>query len=107
MATHSSILAWKILRTEEPGTYSPWGRKKLDMTEQLTHTHTHTHTHTFPKINCTARPPGPHRASSIPPSFCALRTSSHHTSSSLYLHVNMLEGGAHAARRIYFKPCLS
>jgi len=27
--------------------YKPWGRKELDMTEQLTHTHTHTHTHTL------------------------------------------------------------
>ena len=24
MATHSSILAWRIPRTEEPGGYSPW-----------------------------------------------------------------------------------
>ena len=32
MATHSSILAWRILRTEEPGGYSPWGRKELDTT---------------------------------------------------------------------------
>ena len=31
MATHSSILAWKIPWTEEPG--SPWGRKKLYTTE--------------------------------------------------------------------------
>ena len=37
MATHSSILAWKILRTEEPGGYSSWSHKQLDMTE---HTHT-------------------------------------------------------------------
>ena len=27
MATHSSILAWEILRTEEPG--SPWGHKRV------------------------------------------------------------------------------
>ena len=27
MATHSSILAWKIPWTKEPGGYSPWGRK--------------------------------------------------------------------------------
>ena len=28
MATHSSILAWRIPRTEEPGKlYSPWGHK--------------------------------------------------------------------------------
>ena len=37
MATHSSILAWKIPWTEEPGgLYSPWGRKKSNTTEQLT-----------------------------------------------------------------------
>ena len=24
MATHSSILAWRILWMEEPGVYSPW-----------------------------------------------------------------------------------
>ena len=35
MATHSSILAWKIPWTEEPVDYSPWGRKESDMTEQL------------------------------------------------------------------------
>ena len=34
MATHSSTLAWKIPRTEEPGRlYSPWGHKESDMTE--------------------------------------------------------------------------
>ena len=37
MATHSSILAWRIPRTEEPGGYSPWGPKESDMTEGLTH----------------------------------------------------------------------
>ena len=35
MATHSSILAWRIPRTEETEGYSPWGRKELDMTEHL------------------------------------------------------------------------
>jgi len=35
MATHSSILAWEIPWTEEPGGYSPWGREESDMTEQL------------------------------------------------------------------------
>ena len=38
MATHSSILAWRIPWAEEPGGYSPWGCRELDMTEQLTHT---------------------------------------------------------------------
>ena len=33
MATHSNTLAWKILWTEEPGRYSPWGHKESDMTE--------------------------------------------------------------------------
>ena len=36
LATHSSILAWGIPRTEEPGGLSPWGRKELDTTERLT-----------------------------------------------------------------------
>ena len=29
MATHSSILAWKIPWTEEPSGYSPWGCKRV------------------------------------------------------------------------------
>ena len=32
MTTHSSILAWEIPWTEEPGGYSPWGRKESAMT---------------------------------------------------------------------------
>ena len=32
MAAHSSTLAWKIPRTEEPG---PWGREESDTTERL------------------------------------------------------------------------
>ena len=32
MATHSSILARRILRTEEPGGLQPMGRTELDMT---------------------------------------------------------------------------
>ena len=35
MAAHPNILAWKIPWMEEPGGYSPWGCKELDMTEQL------------------------------------------------------------------------
>ena len=39
MATHSSILAWRLLWIEEAGRlYSPWGCKESDTTEQLTHT---------------------------------------------------------------------
>ena len=32
-ATHSSILAWRIPWTEEPGGLQSWGRTELDMTE--------------------------------------------------------------------------
>ena len=35
MTTHSSILASKIPRMEEPVGYSPWGHKELDTTERL------------------------------------------------------------------------
>ena len=41
MATYSSILAWKIPWTEEPGGLQSIGSQR-DMTE-----HTHTHTHTY------------------------------------------------------------
>ena len=41
MATHSSILAWKIPWTEEPGNPSPWDRKELDTTIRLTHIHSY------------------------------------------------------------------
>ena len=37
MATHSSILAWEIPRTEEPGELQSMGRKESDMTWQLNH----------------------------------------------------------------------
>ena len=33
MATHSSILAWRIPWTEEPVGYSPWGHKEVDTTD--------------------------------------------------------------------------
>ena len=41
LATHSSILAWRIPWTEEPGAgYRPWGPYESDTTEQL-HFHFH------------------------------------------------------------------
>ena len=42
MATHSSILAWRLPWTEEPGGLqrSLWVRQESDTTEQLTHVHT-------------------------------------------------------------------
>ena len=33
MATHTSILAWRIPWTEKPGGYGPSGHKTSDMTE--------------------------------------------------------------------------
>ena len=36
MAMHSSILAWRIPWTKEPGGLHPWGRKESDKIEQLT-----------------------------------------------------------------------
>ena len=42
MATHSSILAWKIPWTEEHGGYNPFDDKESDTT---VHTHTYAHTH--------------------------------------------------------------
>ena len=38
MATHSSILAWRIPWTEKPGQLQSMGCKESDMTEQPTHT---------------------------------------------------------------------
>ena len=50
MAAHSSILAWKILWTEESGglwLHTAHGVAKSDTTEC-----THTHTHEFVKLIC-------------------------------------------------------
>ena len=38
MATYSSMLAWRIPWTEEPGGYGPEGCKELDTTEVTVHT---------------------------------------------------------------------
>ena len=40
LATHSSILAWRIPWMEETDGLHPWGLKESDTTERLTHTHT-------------------------------------------------------------------
>ena len=39
MATHSSILAWRIPWTKEPGRLQSMGHKESDTTEQLTQQH--------------------------------------------------------------------
>ena len=60
MGTHSSILAWEILWTEEPGGLQFMGLQRVGsclvmkqkqqpptVTPPYSHTHTHTHTHTL------------------------------------------------------------
>ena len=51
MATHSSILAWRIPWTEEAGRLNSVGSQRVrhngrDLAHAHTHTHTHTHAHT-------------------------------------------------------------
>ena len=77
MATHSSVLAWRIPRTEEPGGLQSMGLQELDTTERLS-THPAQYwsgfsfpspgdlpdpgiKHTFPALACrffTTEPPG-------------------------------------------------
>ena len=49
VATHSSILAWKIPWMEEPGGLQSTGSQRVghDWVTSFTHTHTHTHTHIY------------------------------------------------------------
>ena len=49
MATHSSVLAWRIPQTEQPGGLQSLGSQRVRhncVTHTRRHTHTHTHTHT-------------------------------------------------------------
>ena len=46
MATHSSILAWRIPWTEEPGRLQSMGSQRVTH-DCATNTHTHTHTHIY------------------------------------------------------------
>ena len=39
MATHSSVLAWEVSWTEEPGRIQSMGSQELDTTQQLNHHH--------------------------------------------------------------------
>ena len=49
MATHSSILAWKIPWAEEPGGMQFMELQRVGYAWACTHTHKHTHTHTHLK----------------------------------------------------------
>ena len=46
MAIQSSILTWRIPRTEEPGGLQSMGSQRAWLSTAHTHTHTHTHTQT-------------------------------------------------------------
>ena len=48
MTTYSSILAWRILWTEEPGRLTSLGLQRAghDLVEEHAHAHAHAHTHT-------------------------------------------------------------
>ena len=55
MATHSSILAWRIPWTEEPGGLQSTESQRVgpdgsDLVCTYTHTHTHTHKHTHTMV---------------------------------------------------------
>ena len=45
MATHSSVLAWRIPWAEELVGYSPWDPKELDMTDATEQEHAIHYTH--------------------------------------------------------------
>ena len=48
MATHSTVLAWTVPWTEEPGELQSTTERLI---LSLAHTHTHTHTHTH-RVHC-------------------------------------------------------
>ena len=53
MATLSSILPWRIPRTEEPGRLQSKGSQRVrhDLVNECLHTHTHTRTHTHSLVS--------------------------------------------------------
>ena len=55
MANHSSILAWRISWTEEPGGLQPMGHKESDMSEQFSK-HAHIWRMTFQEGVCMCMP---------------------------------------------------
>ena len=51
MATHSSFLAWRIPRTEEPGGLQPMQLQESDTTQEVNHQHLHRpHRETHPRL---------------------------------------------------------
>ena len=114
MATHSSTLAWRIPRTEEPGWLQSMGSQRVRHDWVTVSFFKTLKSHkTFQGesllINLYIPPPWPTQGF-LHPAFLLCPEdliASHCAFSSLYVGVNMLKGGAHAARKMHFKPCLS
>ena len=50
MATHSSVLAWRIPWAEEPDWLQSMGSQSVGHEATYTHTHTHTHTQEYIEV---------------------------------------------------------
>ena len=74
MATHSSVLAWRVPGTGEPGMLQSMGLQRVrhdlnnDTSTQIHSTHTHTHTHTHTRTGTSGVPWGVSVTS--PSSYC-------------------------------------
>ena len=85
MATHSSVLAWRIPWTEQAGGLQSMGSHKVSQTEGLTHTPTHTegivvdiHLPLFKKLKSQLPPPTDSSASSFSDSILIFYFHPHH-----------------------------
>jgi len=52
MATHSSIVAWRILWTEEPGGYSPQGCRSVEHDLVTKHSNNKAFLGSYDLVNC-------------------------------------------------------
>ena len=52
MATYSNILAWRILRTEEPDGLQSMGLQRVTHNWMIEHAHTYTHIHVYEALCC-------------------------------------------------------
>ena len=117
MALHSSILAWRISWTEEPGGLQSVGHKELDTTEQLTHTHAythtrtytymhaHTHAHTHPHTYPHTRSTYTHAHNTYPPTHTRTHTHTHtHTHPHAHTHTHT-HTQVHHSRAIFYHLC--
>ena len=80
MATHSSILPGESQGQRSLAGYSSWGRKELDMTEQLTHSLFH--------FQFTPKPHSSPQGGSLSSSFLFLTLQTHSAINTEYKHFN-------------------